>query len=391
MRALISSVGTRGDVQPAIALARELKKLGHEPRLCVPPNFVNWAKDLGFEAFPIGIEMRAPASGSGAQAPIPDLIRDQFDTIEAAAKGCDLIVACGPHQYAARSIAEVREIPYVVAVLAPTSLPPLNLTPPGVPDQSNDLEKNGAMWQETRRSWNDRSRVRVNTNRVRLGLPEVGDVLDYILTGRPWLAADVALTGLTPLQREGVFQTGAWILPDAQPLSPELDAFLLQGESPIYLGFGSMPAAGDTSRKLISAVRAAGRRIVLSRGWAELGLIDDSSDCISIGEVNQQLLFPRVAVVVHHGGAGTTAAAARAGVPQMVIPQFTDQFYWASRIRDLGAGSTVRFANLEVETLVPALKNVLSPRALERAYALSRTIDSKGAAIAAKRLVEDYG
>ena len=99
-----------------------------------------------------------------------------------------------------------------------------------------------------------------------------------------------------------------------------------------------MPAAGDTSRKLISAVRAAGRRIVLSRGWAELGLIDDSSDCISIGEVNQQLLFPRVAVVVHHGGAGTTAAAARAGVPQVVVPQFTEQFYWACRHLRSGGG-----------------------------------------------------
>src|SRR5215475_13663973 len=216
MRALISSVGTRGDVQPAIALAHGLKKLGHAPRLCVPPNFVTWAKDLGFEAFPIGIEMRAPPSGSGPQAPIPDLIRDQFETIEAAAKGCDLIVACGPHQYAARSIAQVREIPYVVAVLAPTSLPGLFLTPPGVPDQSNDSEKNGRMWQATRRSWNDRSKVRVNTNRVHLGLPEVGDVLDYILTGRPWLAADVALTGLTPPQRDRVFQTGAWILPDSR-------------------------------------------------------------------------------------------------------------------------------------------------------------------------------
>jgi vancomycin aglycone glucosyltransferase len=391
MRTLISSVGTRGDVQPAIALARELKSLGHEPRLCVPPNFVNWAKGLGCEAFPIGIEMRPPARGSGPQAPIPDLIKDQFDTIEAASRGRDLIVACGPHQYAARSIAELREIPYVVAVLAPTSLPRLNLTPPGVPDQSNDSETNGRMWQETRRSWNDRSMVRVNTNRVRLGLPEVDDVLNYILTGRPWLAADVALTDLTPPQRDGVFQTGAWILPDTQPLSSELDAFLLQGESPVYLGFGSMPAAGDTSRKLISGVRAAGRRIVLSRGWAELGLIDDRSDCISIGEVNQQLLFPRVALVVHHGGAGTTAAAARAGVPQVVVPQFTDQFYWASRIRDLGAGSTVRFANLEVETLGSALKNALSPRALEGAHALSRTIDSNGAAIAANRLVEDYG
>ena len=81
---------------------------------------------------------------------------------------------------------------------------------------------------------------------------------------------------------------------------------------------------------MIQAARALGRRAIVSRGWADLSLVDDEPDCLAIGEVNLQALFTRVAAVVHHGGAGTTTAAALAGAPQVVIPQHYDQHYWAS-------------------------------------------------------------
>lgn len=102
MRALLVAVGTRGDVQPALALALELRKLGHEVRMCISPNFVEWAKSLGLEALPMGVEMRMPAQGAGAtptltpevlrrlMASAPDLISDQFETIGAAVDGCDV-------------------------------------------------------------------------------------------------------------------------------------------------------------------------------------------------------------------------------------------------------------------------------------------------------------
>src|SRR4051812_26941327 len=122
MRVLLSVVGTRGDVQPVFALALEVRALGHEVRLCVPPNFIEWAQGLGFAATPVGIEMRAPRAGVAPQ-PVPDLITDQFDTVGAAAEGCDFILGANAHQYAARSIAELRGIPYVNAVYAPTALP----------------------------------------------------------------------------------------------------------------------------------------------------------------------------------------------------------------------------------------------------------------------------
>ena len=120
MRVLLSVVGTRGDVQPVIALALEVCKLGHEVRLCVPPNFIQWAQGLGFVATPVGIEMRAPRAGAAgrvvATQPVPDLITDQFDALGAAAKECDIILGANAHQYAARSIAELHDIPYVNAV-----------------------------------------------------------------------------------------------------------------------------------------------------------------------------------------------------------------------------------------------------------------------------------
>ena len=142
-----------------------------------------------------------------------------------------------------------------------------------------------------------------------------------------------------------------------------------------------MPAAEGTSRTLIDAARAAGRRVILSRGWADLELVDDAPDCLAIGDVNHQALFPRVAAVVHHGGAGTTTAAARAGVAQVAVPMFSDQFYWGRRIRDLGIGTAVPFAGLSADALASALHEVLEPAVAARARFRRRERHPDGAAI----------
>ena len=206
-----------------------------------------------------------------------------------------------------------------------------------------------------------------NANRARLSLAPVDDVIGHILTDRPWLAADATLAPVPSTPGMRVVQTGAWILPDSSALAAELEAFLDRGEPPVYLGFGSMPAAEGTSRTLIDAARAVGRRVILSQGWADLGLVDNAPDCLAIGDVNQQALFPRVAAVVHHGGAGTTTAAARAGVAQVAVPMFGDQFYWGRRIRDLGIGAAVPAAGLSAQALGAALHEVLAPEVAARA------------------------
>lgn len=146
----------------------------------------------------------------------------------------------------------------------------------------------------------------------------------------------------------------------------------------------------NVTRTLIDAARAARRRVILSQGWAELGLIDDAPDCTAIGDVNQQALFPRVAAIVHHGGAGTATAAARAGVPQIVVPMFSDQFYWASRIRNLGIGTAVANRTLTAEAMTTALREALEPVIAVQARTVAEQVASDGAAVAARRLVEEH-
>jgi vancomycin aglycone glucosyltransferase len=138
----------------------------------------------------------------------------------------------------------------------------------------------------------------------------------------------------------------------------------------------------------IDVVRAQGRRVIVSRGWAELALVDDRDDCFIVGEVNQQSLFPRVAAVVHHGGAGTTTAAARAGSPQVVVPQIVDQPYWASRVRALGLGAEHAGPTPTAESLSDALQLALSPQVRARALEVARSIGSDGAMRAATLLLE---
>jgi vancomycin aglycone glucosyltransferase len=393
MQMLISAVGTRGDVQPAVALAKQAQALGAQVRLCVPPNFTAWAEDLGFEARPVGVEMRAPARGSPSAPPpsASDLIADLFKAVGSAADGCRFIVAAGAHQYAARSIAESRGFPYVGAVYAPVSLPSPDLAPPGPPPGPDAGASNLELWEAYRRRWNERTLERVNANRAGLGLAALEDGLGHILTDRPWLAADTVL-GPTPVTPDlSVVQTGAWMLPDPSGLPAELDAFLDAGEPPIYLGFGSMPVPETMSRALIEGVRSVGRRAILSKGWADLALIDDAPDIIAVGDVNHQALFARVAAIVHHGGAGTTTAAALSGAPQVVAPMFMDQFYWAKRVKALGMGAVVAGGDLNAGSLAFHLEEALQPAVAERAREVATSVSSDGAAIAARRLLDDYG
>jgi vancomycin aglycone glucosyltransferase len=160
------------------------------------------------------------------------------------------------------------------------------------------------------------------------------------------------------------------------------------GTPPVYVGFGSMRAPKDIARVAIEAIRAQGRRALLSCGWADLALIDDRDDCFAVGEVNQQALFARVAAVVHHGGAGTTTTVTRAGAPQVVIPQWADQPYWAGRVADLGIGTAPNGPAPTTESLSAALRTALTPETCARATAVASTIRTDGATVAATLLVD---
>lgn len=400
MRVLLSTIGSRGDVQPLVALALALRALGQEVRLCVPPDFCEWVEGLGMPVTPIGPELRWTGKINPAAArPTPEQKRQmiegtvatQFETIAAAAPGHDVLVGATSLQIAAPAVAEKIGIPYIFAAYCPTVLPSPHHAPP-VHGRIGDAPAPAAaeyrgLWDQDARDWNDHWGPVLNAHRASLGLAPVHDVRSYVLTDRPWLAADPTLAPWPDPEDQTVFQTGAWILPDERPLSAELEAFLDGGEPPVYFGFGSIRAPEDLSRAMIESARAVGRRAIVSRGWADLSLVDDKPDCLAIGEVNQQALFQRVAAVVHHGGAGTTTAAARAGAPQVVIPQLYDQRYWAQRIDHLGIGTAHAPGAPTTESLTSALERIIQPHVAARARSVAIAMRSDGAQAAAQRLI----
>jgi vancomycin aglycone glucosyltransferase len=400
MRALLSTIGSRGDVQPLVALAMELRDMGAEVRMCVPPDFRGWIEELGISVTPIGPELRASGKTAPSATPItPERRRQmmagtvatQFETIAAAAKDCDVIVGATALQVAAPSVAERMRIPYVFAAYCPAVLPSRHHAPPvlamlgdtPVPAMSDYSE----LWAKDASRWNDTWAALINPQRASLGLPPIDDVRSYIHTDRPWLAADPTLAPWPDPADDAVFQSGAWILPDEHSLSPELEAFLDAGEPPIYFGFGSNRAPENLSRVMIDSARALGRRAILLRGWADLAGIDAERDCLTIGEVNQQELFKRVAAVVHHGGAGTTTTAAGAGTPQVVIPQHYDQHYFAERVEHLGVGTAHAGSAPTTDSLSGALERALAREMALRAQSVGAAVRSDGVSVAARRLI----
>jgi vancomycin aglycone glucosyltransferase len=144
----------------------------------------------------------------------------------------------------------------------------------------------------------------------------------------------------------------------------------------------------DVATAVIGAARAHGRRTLLGSGWAGLSPIDDRADCLAVDEINHEALFKQVATVVHHGGAGTTMTAARAGVSQVVVPQVGDQHYWARRVTGLGIGAAVDDPAPTAESLSAALGIALSAATRTRAGALASAIRTDGAAVAARTLLD---
>ncbi|MEO7157095.1 MAG: glycosyltransferase [Vicinamibacterales bacterium] len=401
MRVLLSTIGSRGDVQPMVALALQLKALGQEVHLCVPPDFREWIEECGMTVTPIGPDLR-PTGKSNPMATkltpeqrrqmIEGTVAAQFETVAAAAQGCDVIVGATALQIAAPSIAEHLGIPYVFAALCPNVLPSPHHAPP-VLSTLGDVAATSAddyrdLWDKDAQRWNAMWAPILAPHRAALGLSAVEEIRDHIHTDRPWLAADQTLAPWPHADAELVFQTGAWILPDTRPLSDDLEKFLDAGDPPIYFGFGSISAPQpDLSRVMIESARTLSRRVIVSRGWADLALVDDASDCLAIGDVNQQLLFTRVAAVVHHGGAGTTTASARAGAPQAVIAQHYDQHYWAGRVLQLGIGTAHEGRAPTVDSLTAALAATLDPGVAARATMTSAEVRTDGARRAAEALI----
>ncbi len=399
MRVLLSAYDSRGGVEPLAALAVQLRVLGVDARVSAPPDaeFVELLAGVGVPLLPFGESLRAMKTGAmpseeDLRRHLDGLIAAQFDTVAAAAEGCDALVVAGfpPAAAAARSATEGLGLEYLYVSYQPTILPSPHHPPPAYANGPfpPGMVDNRVLWQLDGQHMQELFGATLNDHRAAIGLPPLDNLRDYALTDCPWLATDPILDPWQPAELD-VVQTGAWLLRDERPLPADLLAFLDAGAPPVYVGFGSMPmrASRDVARTAIEAVRTLGHRAVVSRGWAGLTPIDDRDDCFAVGEVNHQALFGRVAAIVHHGGAGTTTTAARAGAPQVVVPQGADQPYWATRVRELGIGAAHDGPAPTTESLSTALKAALTDQIRARATSVAATIRTDGASVAATLLM----
>jgi UDP:flavonoid glycosyltransferase YjiC (YdhE family) len=189
--------------------------------------------------------------------------------------------------------------------------------------------------------------------------------------------------------------TGYWILEDDPAYEPEmaLVEFLRIEPKPVYIGFGSMVdhEKEETTSLILEALEISGSRAVLLGGWSELGAAELPETVISIDYVPHEWLFPRVAAVIHHGGAGTTAAGLRAGAPSVIVPFFADQFFWGWRVEDLGVGpGAVRREDLTAEKLAAAITQAVEDRSIRNnAVELGRLLRAEDGVANAVQAIEE--
>jgi UDP:flavonoid glycosyltransferase YjiC (YdhE family) len=379
MKIIVAPVGSEGDVRPILALSRALRDAGHEIIGCLPPDFCALFAEHGFVTRPVGIEIRAffqqNASALMGKSfatfkPMLDNFKkvttQQFIGIGESIAGADLIINAGL-QFAGSSLAESRGIPFRHAVHVPQILPSRSHPPLGTPWQELPPVVNALIWKVYTSVMDLLLKKTINEQRMVRGLRPVSAIQSFYMRNI-LLAMDPELA-LSPsdVLPEKYVQTGYWHFDDGEDPDPALMRFIESGPPPVYVGFGSMSdaAAHETSQLIRRALAILGIRAVVGKGWSAL---DASSPQVRMaGHCSHLRLFPRMAAVVHHGGAGTTYTAARAGVPQLAIPHFLDQYYWGHRIHTLGLGpKSIPRSALTAEKLAAGIRDAIDNKEYSR-------------------------
>ncbi|MEU2285282.1 glycosyltransferase [Streptomyces sp. NPDC013178] len=381
MRILIAAAGSRGDVAPYTGLGAELRRAGHDVALAATDAFAPLAREAGLEFR--GLPGRPEGDVSGRRA----LLRSAAVFVTELGQGfadavtpdTDLLLLSATTAPLAWHLTEATGIPSAGAYLQPTT--PTGDFPPVVTGtRSLGRHGNRAAGRLALRVADRVHRRAVTELRRRLELPPRTPAAARRRQERAhWPVLHGFSTALVPRPsdwRPGLEIVGTWWPyhdPDRR-LPAAVEDFLSAGPPPVFVGFGSM-AAGHGERLseiAVRSLRAAGLRGVLQTGSA--GLAADGDDVLTVGEVPHALLFPRVAAVVHHAGAGTSAAALRAGVPAVPVPVTADQPFWAARLAALGAATApLPFASLTAEALTDALERaVRRPSHARSARAVAR-------------------
>jgi sterol 3beta-glucosyltransferase len=403
MKITILTLGTRGDVQPYIALGAGLQGAGHNVTIATTARFGSMIMEHGLQHAPLTADFMTMMEGADGRAAISGrnmlkllkqvkpMLRQMLDESWQAAQGSDAIIyhpkaISGPH------LAEKLQIPGFLAHPVPLFAATREFPSPVLPFR--DLGPLLNRWSYAiNRAINGPFGGLIRTWRR--------DVLDLSRASNPWVRNGKPvpqLYGFSPLVLPvpgdwdaSVTATGFWFLDHARTWKPDPDLvqFLADGPAPVYVGFGSMANndAARTSQIVLEAIRRSGVRAVLATGVGGLVVDRAPENVVLLREAPHDWLFPQMAAIVHHGGAGTTAAAFRAGRPQLVCPFFGDQPFWGRRVAALGVGpDPIRQKPLSVDRLTDALTTLTTDQTMgDRAAELGvkiRAEDGVGQAVA---------
>jgi sterol 3beta-glucosyltransferase len=409
----ILTTGTRGDTQPYIALGLELKKAGHQVRIAAFENFENFVKSFGLDYCRIhGDVSRVTAGKAGTNAMKADnplklalsfkelqgLVFNLQKDFFAACLGSDVIVY-HPGAAIGYFAAQQLGVPSVLATpfpMAPTGEYPslIFYNGPRMGKRFNLLTHKlfqQVMWSTStapiKQFWKEKfGRAPKDLSNPfhkqrSQRYPTVTSCSNFVFPQpADWPAH--------------VHNTGYWFL-DEEPdwkASSELLEFLSNGAPPVYVGFGSMgntSVAEHTTRLVIEALQRTGQRGLLASGWSGMSKMDKLPDGIFMVEsAPHSWLFPQMAAVIHHGGAGTTAAGLRAGVPSIVITGGNDTLAWGRRVHELGVGpKPIARKNLTAANLADAIRTALTMEIREAAKELGTKVQSENGARTAAQII----
>ena len=388
MRITILSIGSRGDVQPYIALGIGLRQAGHQVRIATYDKFKVLIREQGLDFSPIAADVSDLARSLGGQSPI-DLLRSLrgmvrlmpllaeclwHDTLKAC-QGTEAIIYGFIASLMGRCAAEKLGVSCfatsVYPIVSPTRAFP-NLLFPALPlhgayNWLTHLAFDRGLWRIVRLVYGHIKRQNPN-------LPSLPDWPYDQLPGRPSPILYAYSPAVVPKPIEWDDRrevTGYWFLDSPANWQPPADLveFLASGPPPVCVGFGSMSLCNPErmTKIVLAALARTGQRGLLVAGWGGLGDADLPPQVFRVKSVPFDWLFPRVAAVVHHGGAGTTALGLRAGIPSILIPFIADQRWWGRRVAALGVGpEPIPHKRLSVERLAAAITVATSDQEMQR-------------------------
>jgi sterol 3beta-glucosyltransferase len=362
VRVLILTFGTQGDIRPFVALAKGLRAAGHEAGVCTAEGFRNLVVGAGTDYVHMGNEMldlvqsEMPRMGGASDAlrlvsrmsaAMRSALLDQW---EAACEFRPSLLVYHPKMLGGLHIAERLQVPAVVSLPLPFLTPTRAFPIPFIAHWPFGGSVNKLSYQFNRFTAVAYGGMINSFRRETLGLSAMSRWSDYLRfpDGRPVPVLYGFSSHVVPMPEDypgHVHVTGYWFLDEPETWHPpaELADFLAAGEPPVYIGFGSMgfgKHAQTRGQIVVDAVEKARVRAVVATGWGGLQVGSVPDDVHVVEAVPHSWLFPRTVGVVHHGGAGTTAAGLLAGRPTLVCPVLGDQGFWAQRVKNLGVGPT---------------------------------------------------